>query len=148
LQLNLLFIFRVLAKAVSRFAGKTFRVCLSNKIKTALREGGLFWLTYMLCQRTVTLLPSSKQKAPDLLRGSGLRTTGTRQRKWLEHIGLDFTTLAKCVNTFDITHLNENIPQIVPVWVLAFAPHRNKIHSLRNYYPSYVSDQGEHNEKE
>lgn len=51
--------------------------------------------------RLAFTLPSSKQRTPDLLEGSGLRTTATRQRKSTEHIGLDFTTLIKCVNAFE-----------------------------------------------
>jgi hypothetical protein len=44
---------------------------LEQKIKTARREGGLFWLTGMLCQNTCRLIPSSKQKAPNLLEEVG-----------------------------------------------------------------------------
>lgn len=68
-------------------------------------------MTDSLCQRTVRLVPSSKQKAPNLLRRSGLRTTGTRQSKWAEHIGLDFTTLVKSVNTqFNVVAQSRNVP--------------------------------------
>jgi len=39
-----------------------------GKIKTALREGGLFWLTYTWVSAHVAFaIPSSKQKGPDLL---------------------------------------------------------------------------------
>jgi hypothetical protein len=51
---------------------------LEQKIKTARQEGGLFWLTDTLCQRTCRLIPSSKQKAPNLLGevGFGRRVRG------------------------------------------------------------------------
>src|SRR5690349_2738465 len=41
---------------------------LGLKIKTTLREGGLFWLTCRCISAHVALaIPSSKQKGPDLL---------------------------------------------------------------------------------
>jgi len=58
-------------------AEKTFRVCISIKIKTALREGGLFGLT-QVCFNT-PFYSSSNQKAPNLLWevGCGRRVRGS-----------------------------------------------------------------------
>jgi hypothetical protein len=44
---------------------------LDQKIKTARQEGWLFWLTGTLCQCTCGLIPSSKQKDPNLLEEVG-----------------------------------------------------------------------------
>ena len=43
---------------------------------------------------------------------------------------------------------NENMPQMLPIWVIVFLLHRNKIHSLMHDFPPSASDQGEHDEEE
>lgn len=63
---------------MSCFAGKTFRVCLCRKIKTALREGGLFWLTYTcVSARLSLLLRHPNEKLPAFSEEVGL---GRRER--------------------------------------------------------------------
>jgi len=75
-------------------------------IKTAHREGGLFCvdLYWYQCIRVFTI-PSSKRKTPDLLRRSGLRTTGTRQHQAVIHIGRYSTRKVRCVNGFGLANL-------------------------------------------
>src|SRR5438093_11717222 len=63
---------------MSRFAGKTFRVCISKKIKTARREGRAVLVDlYAMVQHRVALIPSSSKRFPNLLVRSGC---GRRER--------------------------------------------------------------------
>ncbi len=59
----------------------------------------------MLCVSTWLRSFRRQAKASQPSRKKEARATRTRQRKWFEHIGLDFTTIKKCVNAFDSTHL-------------------------------------------
>src|SRR5688572_4428041 len=56
---------------------------------------------------------SSRQRTPNLLNRSGLRTTASRQRKWVTHIGRYSTRNMKCVNDFEQIQI-----QRLPKWVI------------------------------
>src|SRR5829696_6449083 len=88
-----------------------------------------------MAQRTFAI-PSSKQKGPDLLKRSRLRTTATRQCKRCEHIGRYSTRKAKCVNDLEQTILKE--------YPFGYSS-RNSPHNRQrsnNHYRFYLAEQG------
>ena len=77
--------------------------------------------------------PSSKRRDPTFPIGSRLRTTGTRQREWVIHIGRNSTTGVKWVNGFGHVYAKRVPIWVIQRWLLCFCWGGSIILSTKSY---------------